>query len=196
MKKAYKIVFLGNTSVGKTTLISQYLYRKVQSPTPTIGIDFLSTTLEINGKQIRLQLWDTAGQERFQSIIGNYTRNTFIAVIVYAIDDSTSLDRVKAWVDDYVLTHNRREDVRLVMVANKMDLGNNETEAEFKNAHAVAESIGAKLVKASALDAEGIKALSDAINEFIVEDLENGDKYSEDRTELNALNATRHKRCC
>lgn len=196
MRKAYKIVFLGNTSVGKTTLISQYLYHKVQSPTPTIGIDFLSTTLEVNGRPVRLQLWDTAGQERFQSIIGNYTRNTFLAVIVYAIDDRHSLEKVKAWVDDFVLTHNRRDDVCLMVVTNKMDLQVDDFDPECSEARAVAGSVGAKFVAASALDADGVRAMSEAINEFIVDDLEKDENGGVDDADANALRATARRRCC
>lgn len=196
MKKAYKIVFLGNTSVGKTTLISQYLYRKVQSPTPTIGIDFLSTTFEINGRPVRLQLWDTAGQERFQSIIGNYTRNTFIAVVVYAIDDRLSLERVRTWIDDFVLTHNRREDVRLLLVANKTDLRTEGFDPECQEAQTIAKNVGARFVATSALSISGIKSMADAISDFIIEDLEKSDQETEETSDVNALNAVPRRRCC
>ncbi|KAI5168426.1 Ras-related protein Rab-6A [Pancytospora epiphaga] len=196
MRKAYKIVFLGNTSVGKTTLITQYLYHKVQAPTPTIGIDFLSTTLEVNGRQVRLQLWDTAGQERFQSIIGNYTRNTFLAVIVYAIDDKHSLEKVKSWVDDFVLTHNRREDVRLLVVANKKDLQSVELDPECEDGKAIAECVGAEFVTASALDMEGIKGMSTVISDFLMEDLEKGENDDTDDMSGNALRATARRGCC
>ncbi|KAI4292107.1 Ras-related protein Rab-6A [Pancytospora philotis] len=197
MRKAYKIVFLGNTSVGKTTLISQYLYHKVQAPTPTIGIDFLSTTLEIQGKQVRLQLWDTAGQERFQSIIGNYTRNTFIAVIVYAIDDRQSFERVKSWIDNFVLTHNEREEVRLLIVANKTDLLVEGFDPEYAEARALADTVGARFVTASAISTTGIRDMVGAINDFIAEQLQSGEEEIEGAGKFNALQSTpRSRRCC
>lgn len=57
MKTTYKIVFLGNSSVGKTSLMAQYLYYKIEeSYGPTIGLDFVSTTITLCGQQIRLQL--------------------------------------------------------------------------------------------------------------------------------------------
>lgn len=167
MRKAYKIVFLGNSSVGKTTLINQYIYSKAQSPTPTIGIDFLSTTFEIQGRPVRLQVWDTAGQERFQSIIGNYTRNIFIAVIVFSIDDKLSFGRVKMWINEFVYTHNSKEDVRLILVANKIDLKVEDLDTSFKEAKSLAQEINAKFVTSSALDKTGIDNMVNAINEFL-----------------------------
>lgn len=198
MRKSYKVIFLGSTSVGKTTLISQYLYKRVQSATPTIGIDFLSTSLEIDGKSVRLQLWDTAGQERFQSIIGNYTRNTFIAVMVYAINDPQSLDKVDMWVNNFVYTHNDKKDVRLLIVGNKNDMAEESFDPDMSKATAIAEALDAKLVSASALSTEGIRDVSEAINEFIKEDLEKrGDSDDDDDEQLNILAATpRSGRCC
>lgn len=195
MKKAYKIVFLGNSSVGKTTLINQYIYNKAQAPTPTIGIDFLSTTFEINGKPVRLQVWDTAGQERFQSIIGNYTRNIFIAVIVYSVDDKLSFERIKMWVNEFVYSHNAKEDVHLLIVANKRDLKTENFDPEFKESKNLSKEIGAKFVTASALDKTGIDDMVNAINDFIIEDLETNDEDDE-KEEMNALKAIPRKRNC
>jgi Ras-related protein Rab-6A len=197
MKKAYKIVFLGNSSVGKTTLISQYLYNKVQTPTPTIGIDFLSTRLDINGKAVRLQLWDTAGQERFQSIIGNYTRNTFIAVIVFSIDCRESLAQVKTWIDKFVYTCNNKDAVNILVVANKSDLCIDHREETMQEAQKICDEIGCKLVTTSALDRGQIKELVDAIDFYIKEDLENNLENDDDDENTNAINAVPNKgRCC
>ena len=66
----YKLVFLGDQSVGKTSIITRFMYdnfdRHYQA---TIGIDFLSKTMYLEDRTVRLQLWDTAGQERFRSLI-------------------------------------------------------------------------------------------------------------------------------
>lgn len=194
MKKSYKIVFLGNTSVGKTTLISQYLYHKIQEPTPTIGIDFLSTILEVNGAAVRLQLWDTAGQERFQSIIGNYTRNTFLAIVVYAVDDRASLDRLKTWVEEFVLLHNRRENVRLLIAANKADLDGG-SQSMIEEGERTARELEAGFVRTSALESTGIAEMAEAIRAAIAEDLERAeDELSS--ADANAITVQARKRCC
>ena len=98
MHMKYKIVFLGDQSVGKTSLILRFtqdtfdgnyqvkliLYdtNKIQA---TIGIDFLSKTMYVDEKMVRLQLWDTAGQERFRSLIPSYIKDSSVAVVVYDI---------------------------------------------------------------------------------------------------------------
>ncbi|KAI5150215.1 hypothetical protein ENBRE01_1358 [Enteropsectra breve] len=171
MRRAYKIVFLGNTSVGKTTLISQYLYNKVQEATPTIGIDYLSTAYELDGHPIRLQLWDTAGQERFHSIIGNYTRNTFLAVVVASFTDINSVEKIKTWINDYVYSHNSKEEVRVLIVANKMDLEGDVPEITSEEIEKIAREQNLRFCKASALTKQGIKAMADAIDQYIREEL-------------------------
>jgi len=194
MIKTYKIVFLGNTAVGKTTLISQYLYNKTQFTTPTIGIDFLSTSFEINGKTVRLQLWDTAGQERFHSIIGNYTRNTFLAIIVFSVEDLISYERIKNWIKDYILMYNKKEEVKILVVGNKID---QVEESEWFNEEKAREEIKemkGKLILTSAMTSEGIEELNLAIRGIIAEDLEKGE---EDVIEQNAINAQpKVRRCC
>jgi len=98
MHMKYKIVFLGDQSVGKTSLILRFTqdtfdgnyqvkfslqsYNEIQA---TIGIDFLSKTMYVDEKMVRLQLWDTAGQERFRSLIPSYIKDSSVAVVVYDI---------------------------------------------------------------------------------------------------------------
>ncbi|CEP23651.1 GTP-binding protein YPT6 [Cyberlindnera jadinii] len=86
----------------------------------TIGIDFLSKTMYLDDKTVRLQLWDTAGQERFRSLIPSYIRDSHVAVIVYDITSKKSFDLTNKWIED--VKAERGEDVILCLVANKSDL--------------------------------------------------------------------------
>mmetsp|Transcript_27998 Transcript_27998/g.37930 ORF Transcript_27998/g.37930 Transcript_27998/m.37930 type:complete len:88 (+) Transcript_27998:48-311(+) len=82
----YKIVFLGDQSVGKTSLILRFTENTFDSKyQATIGIDFLTKTLFVDDKMVRLQLWDTAGQERFRSLIPSYIKDSSVAVVCYDI---------------------------------------------------------------------------------------------------------------
>ncbi|KAA3471505.1 Ras-related protein RABH1e [Gossypium australe] len=82
----YKLVFLGDQSVGKTSIITRFMYDKFDNTyQATIGIDFLSKTMYLEDRTVRLQLWDTAGQERFRSLIPSYIRDSSVAVIVYDV---------------------------------------------------------------------------------------------------------------
>jgi len=168
MPKTYKIIFLGNTAVGKTTIISQYLHTSMEAPTPTIGMDYVLVSREINGSPVNLQVWDTAGQERFHSIISNYTRNTFLAVIVFAVNDAKSVQKVESWINDFVLTHNK--ETRLMVVGNKVDL--EATGDNIRQGEEIAARVGARFVLSSGLSPGGIERLSECINEIVGEELE------------------------
>ncbi|OXB62672.1 hypothetical protein ASZ78_006491 [Callipepla squamata] len=76
--------------VGKTSLITRFMYDSFDNTyQATIGIDFLSKTMYLEDRTIRLQLWDTAGQERFRSLIPSYIRDSAVAVIVFDITSRT-----------------------------------------------------------------------------------------------------------
>jgi len=66
----------------------------------TIGIDFLSKTMYLEDRTVRLQLWDTAGQERFRSLIPSYIRDSSVAVIVYDISNRASFLNTTTWIED------------------------------------------------------------------------------------------------
>ncbi|CAG4977377.1 unnamed protein product [Parnassius apollo] len=84
--RKFKLVFLGEQSVGKTSLITRFMYDSFDNTyQATIGIDFLSKTMYLEDRTVRLQLWDTAGQERFRSLIPSYIRDSTVAVVVYDI---------------------------------------------------------------------------------------------------------------
>lgn len=73
-------------AVGKTSLITRFMYDTFDNTyQATIGIDFLSKTMYLEDRTVRLQLWDTAGQERFRSLIPSYIRDSTVAVVVYDI---------------------------------------------------------------------------------------------------------------
>merc|ERR1719397_1308646 len=87
-RSKFKLVFVGDSSVGKTSIISRFMYNHFDlTHDATIGIDFLAKTHTVQDKTVRLQLWDTAGQERFRSLIPSYIRDSSVAVVVYAIDN-------------------------------------------------------------------------------------------------------------
>jgi Ras-related protein Rab-6A len=86
----------------------------------TIGIDFLSKTMYLEDRTVRLQLWDTAGQERFRSLIPSYIRDSSVAVVVYDITNRASFLNTSKWIED--VRNERGNDVIIVLVGNKTDL--------------------------------------------------------------------------
>lgn len=116
----YKLVVLGDQGCGKTSIITRFMYDKFDNNyQATIGIDFLSKTMYLEDRTVRLQLWDTAGQERFRSLIPSYIRDSSVAVVVYDVTTRPSFLSVNKWIDD--VRNERGTDVIIVLVGNKTD---------------------------------------------------------------------------
>lgn len=124
MSVNHKIVFIGDSSVGKTSIINQYIYGSVTPDhQPTIGIDFFAKSLKIDNKSIRLQIWDTAGQEKFRTLSRQFYRNVDGVILVYDITRKETLTHI----DDYwiqQLTENATDSYQIILVGNKSDLKN------------------------------------------------------------------------
>ncbi|CAD8180556.1 unnamed protein product [Paramecium pentaurelia] len=119
----YKLVFLGDQSVGKTSIINRFMFDTFDGKDhPTVGIDFISKTLYYEDRTIRLQLWDTAGQERFRSLIPSYIRDSAVAVVCYDVEVKSSFASLIKWIQD--VRQERGNDVIIFIVANKIDVDN------------------------------------------------------------------------
>ena len=122
-KTKYKLAFLGNQSVGKSSIIEKYINNKFsEESNPTVGIDFLAKTVRYKSKAYRLQLWDTAGQERFKSLIPSYLKDAICAIIVYDVTSRQSLLDVQNWLALY--NDNKSLEGYTILVGNKIDLPN------------------------------------------------------------------------
>ncbi|KAA3672624.1 Ras-related protein Rab-6A, partial [Paragonimus westermani] len=130
--RKFKLVFLGEQS-GKKCFVKliRFSWENLTDYQATIGIDFLSKTMYLEDRTIRLQLWDTAGQERFRSLIPSYIRDSSVAVVVYDICGNTvdfiipllvveSFQQTAKWIDD--VRNERGSDVIIMLVGNKTDL--------------------------------------------------------------------------
>ncbi|MCJ1277558.1 Ras- protein Rab6 [Puttea exsequens] len=155
--KKFKLVFLGEQSVGKTSLITRFMYDSFDNMyQATIGIDFLSKTMYLEDRTVRLQLWDTAGQERFRSLIPSYIRDSSVAVVVYDISNLKSFHNTRKWVDD--VRGERGQDVIIVLVGNKTDLGD-KREVTSQMGEEEARKSGAIFMETSAKIGANVKAL-------------------------------------
>ncbi|KAJ4820334.1 Ras-related protein [Rhynchospora pubera] len=153
----YKLVFLGDQSVGKTSIITRFMYDKFDSAyQPTIGIDFLSKTMYLEDRTVRLQLWDTAGQERFRSLIPSYIRDCSVAIIVYDVSDRQSFMHISKWVEE--VHTQRRRNIIIVLVGNKNDLVD-QRQVSFEEGEVKAIEIGAIFTETSAKSGFNIKTL-------------------------------------
>ncbi|KAL7321411.1 GTPase Ryh1 [Mucor circinelloides] len=155
--RKYKLVFLGEQSVGKTSLITRFMYDTFDNTyQATIGIDFLSKTMYLEDKTVRLQLWDTAGQERFRSLIPSYIRDSSVAVIVYDISNRQSFMNTSKWIDD--VRAERGDDVIIVLVGNKSDLSD-KREVTVEDAEKRSKELNVMFIETSAKAGHNVKTL-------------------------------------
>lgn len=164
----YKLVFLGDIYVGKTSIINQFMYENFDTNyQATIGIDFLSKTLTIGDKSMRLQLWDTAGQERFRSLIPNYIRDSSAAVIVYDVTNKQTFASLDKWVED--VRNERGNGVVIAIVGNKTDK-TGERCVTTEEAETKAKQLGAIYQETSAKTGANVKELFKEIASSITND--------------------------
>ncbi|KAF6140643.1 hypothetical protein GIB67_013936 [Kingdonia uniflora] len=153
----YKLVFLGDQSVGKTSIITRFMYDKFDNTyQATIGIDFLSKTMYLEDRTIRLQLWDTAGQERFRSLIPSYIRDSSVAVIVYDVANRNSFLSTSKWIEE--VRTERGSDVIIVLVGNKTDLVD-KRQVSIEEGDAISRNHGIIFIETSAKAGFNIKPL-------------------------------------
>lgn len=124
MKKEYdylfKLVLIGDSGVGKSCLLLRFADDSfTDTYVSTIGVDFRFRTLDIDGKQIKLQIWDTAGQERFRTITSAYYRGADGIIVVYDITQRDSFDHVDDWLRE--ASRYAKEGVMKMIVGNKCD---------------------------------------------------------------------------
>ncbi|KAI0774348.1 P-loop containing nucleoside triphosphate hydrolase protein [Fomes fomentarius] len=117
-----KIVIMGNTGVGKTSLLHRYTQGKFdpKNTTSTTGAFFVTKKVNVDGTKVRLQLWDTAGQERFRSMAPMYYRGANAALLLYDITNASSFEDVRGWLEE--LKKNCDPDLIIYIVGAKADL--------------------------------------------------------------------------
>ncbi|XP_056417189.1 ras-related protein Rab-6A isoform X1 [Hyla sarda] len=122
----------------------------------TIGIDFLSKTMYLEDRTIRLQLWDTAGQERFRSLIPSYIRDSAAAVVVYDITNVNSFQQTTKWIDD--VRTERGSDVIIMLVGNKTDLAD-KRQVSIEEGERKAKELNVMFIETSAKAGYNVKQL-------------------------------------
>ncbi|KGB80245.1 rab family protein [Cryptococcus deuterogattii 99/473] len=117
-----KYVLIGDSSVGKSSLLVRLTDDRFDLTEPTLGVEFGSRILTVGeeGKRIKIQCWDTAGTESFRSITRSYFRGAAGALLVYDVTRRDSFEHVTSWLDD--LRRHADENVSIILVANKTDL--------------------------------------------------------------------------
>lgn len=117
----YKIALLGQSGVGKSSIILRFIKDHWSPETmATIGASFFNSNVNVNNQMIRLDIWDTAGQERYHSLAPMYYRTAKVIIVVFDITDENSYQQAKKWIDE-VAKYCEKEQPIIFLVANKID---------------------------------------------------------------------------
>ena len=155
-ENSFKIVLIGESGVGKTSIISQFVSKTFQEDVQaSTGGAFCSKTLFLsNGKELKFDIWDTAGQERYRSLTKLFYKDTNAAILVYDITREDSFEQLQTyWIKQ--IREFSGKDIITVIVANKSDLIEEE-KVDESIARKLANEVGAIFCLVSAKNCIGI----------------------------------------
>eukprot|EP00826_Nyctotherus_ovalis_P056652 TRINITY_DN7693_c0_g1_i20.p1 TRINITY_DN7693_c0_g1~~TRINITY_DN7693_c0_g1_i20.p1 ORF type:complete len:187 (-),score=65.09 TRINITY_DN7693_c0_g1_i20:247-807(-) len=178
-KKIFKVMILGDSGVGKTSILEQYVNQVFTGKYKvTIGSDFLTRDLTINEEKIKLQIWDTAGQEKYRSLSLAYYRGADACVFVYDITDKSSFANVDTWMETFFaqVPDSQTGSFPVVVVGNKVDKEGRAVTSDAAKRWTRSHSDVA-LFEVSAKTGEGVETAFMEIGRLLVNRSNEGKKY-------------------
>jgi small GTP-binding protein len=164
---SYKVVLLGDSRVGKTSIITrQMLGYQPATQNPTIGCHCSDIHFSLDNQEVSLQVWDTAGQETYRALVPVYLRNAQTALLVYDVTDRESFQSLGHWHE--ILTEVVPSGVNIYVVANKIDLEESAVIEDIQGKQ-FAEVHNAQFFKVSAVTGVGLDALFEQIARKMLE---------------------------
>ena len=187
----YKILLLGDSSVGKTCFLMRYTDNTFQEiHMSTIGLESKIKTVELDdGRTVKIQLWDTAGQERFHTITKNYYKTAHAIILIFDVTEKATYQNVKNWVEQ--IREEVSSKVVTVLVGNKIDDVENR-KINKEEGEEMAKECGISYFECSAKTGENIDPI---FNDLIKKTIENY-KVLEDATKLDSKKKSKKKRFC
>lgn len=125
-----KILIIGESGVGKSSLMLRFTEDNFDpEQTLTIGVDFKTKRLTIDGNTVKLAIWDTAGQERFRTLTPSYYRDAQGAILVYDVSNYSTFTKLETWLNE-LETYSTKSNIVKMVVGNKIDVDNREVSRE------------------------------------------------------------------
>ena len=187
----YKILLLGDSSVGKTCFLLRYTENTFQEiHMSTIGLDYKLKNVQLDdGKMVKIQIWDTAGQDRFRSITRNYYKGAHGIILIYDVTSRKTFENVRNWLTQ--IKEEVTDKVTIILIGNKIDNveGRKVTTEEGQN---MAKEYGLNFFETSAKSGINIDS---AFNEMVKKTVE---VYSKIDTQGEKLKNKKGKKsgCC
>ena len=204
-KQLLKILLLGESSSGKSNLLSAYINENssnnARTDTTGGGLDFKTKPVEIDGRLIKLQLWDTAGLERFRSMTSSFYRGAHGILMVFDVEDELSFNSIQYWLKE-VDEHVRTPSIPKFVVGNITESDHNERQVTAERAKDFAESADMRYVEFSLKDQESINVIFGDMAASIMEMLDLKQSTNKEGSSqgpiLNQPNPAGepHRKCC
>ena len=148
----FKIMLLGDSSVGKTAFILRFCDNKFEDESiTTIGLDTKTKFVSHKDKKIQLQIWDTAGEERFRSIAKSCYKGADGILLMYDVSNISSFKHIKNWIGD--IENNitvPKDKLALIIIGNKSDLPEEKKQVDNKDREDFENKYKYKIIEASA----------------------------------------------
>ena len=162
-----KVVLLGATMVGKTTLVTRFTSGEFDpSIKSTIGACYASKLVETPSGTIKLQIWDTAGQEKFRTLVPMYFRGAKVAILVYSVCDADTKNEVAFWANS--VKQATTGNTQLIFVGNKIDRQNDRV-VQTSQGEELAKELGGLFIEVSAMDNTNVQDLLDLVGRKALE---------------------------
>ena len=162
----FKILTIGESGVGKTCVLRRFVENKfLKNHLATIGIDFKTRVINLNGLTIKLKVWDTAGQERFRNITNQYYKGADGILLVYDVTDEESYNKIRDWMEQ-ITSNTDNEDIGLVLLGNKCDMESRVVTEEMGKE--MAKELNVDYYETSALNGLGINEAFEGLTKDIM----------------------------
>jgi len=164
-KEAFKVTLLGESEVGKTSIATRVSRNQFYpSLDRTLGAAFVTRSIDLDGKQIRLEIWDTAGTERFKAVVPLYFREANAVLLVYDITRESTLASVNYW---YAQVKEQAPECTMILVGNKSDLEASR-EVTLQQGKNLATKLKCPHLEVSCLTADNIEDLLETIGRVLL----------------------------
>ena len=200
----FKIVLIGDSSVGKTNMLSRYISNEYDpNSQSTIGVELSTKTFTFDKDEVKVQIWDTAGQEKYRSITSSYYKGAQGCLLVYDITRKDTFDNIDKWFSE--LKSSTNNEINAILIGNKCDLSD-KREITIEEAQKKAKLFNVAFMETSALDGTNIeKAFYELVNNVYQNNKQTfnqqikvmlGDKGVEIKQEQNNETKKKNNWCC
>lgn len=190
----FNVSLLGESTVGKTTMIQKYLGNSIKaSSLATIGIDNITDKVQFDGQDYIFKIYDTAGQEKYRSLTKTVIRLNEGFLLVFSVDSKRTFQCINNWIEDISQEVNLDEKI-IYLVGNKIDKP--KREVEYEEAEKFANENGMKYFETSAMNGEGIKEVFETLYKEVYEKNKSKLKGKESKVELKKNKHKKNKKKC